>query len=110
MTTTQPTYNLCDVRSLLHSHAYGSERSEPAKTTIEQYGDFCQHMQTVENTATDLKNIGAGLYLLIGLLEDSARMNIDPLVGRAFRGLLQPLCSDIERHAAALQSAVTREI
>ena len=64
---------------------------------------------TVENTATDLKNIGAGLYLLIGLLEDSARMNIDPLVGRAFRGLLQPLCSDIERHAAALQSAVTRE-
>lgn len=74
MTTTQPTYNLCDVRSLLHSHAYGSERSEPAKTTIEQYGDFCQHMQTVENTATDLKNIGAGLYLLIGLLEDSARI------------------------------------
>ena len=110
MTTMQHTYNLCDVRSLLHSHAYGSERRDPAKATQEQYSAFCQHLQTLENTATDLKNIGAGLYLLIGLLEDSARMNIDPLVGRAFRGLLQPLCSDIERHAAALQSAVAGEI
>ena len=52
--------------------------------------------------------LGAGLYLLIGLLEDGARVNVDPLVGRALRGLLQPIGTDLERHAAALHAASTR--
>ena len=77
--------------------------------TREQYTAFCQQLQTVEDVASDLANLGAGLYLLIGLLEDGARVNVDPLVGRALRGLLQPICTDLERHADALQAASGRQ-
>ena len=106
---TTPAFTLVDARNMLHQHAYGGDRSAPAVATREQYSDFCDQLQTVEDVARDLANLGAGLYLLIGLLEDGARVNVDPLVGRALRGLLQPICTDLERHADALQAACTRQ-
>ena len=105
---TLPAFNLIDVQHMLHQHAYGGDRRNPAMATREQYSDFCDQLQTVEDVARDLANLGAGLYLLIGLLEDGARVNVDPLVGRALRGLLQPICTDLERHAAELHAASTR--
>ena len=100
-------YTLADAGHLLHQHAYGIARRAPAMATREQYSDFCTHLQAVENTAIDLANLSAGLYLLLGLLEDGSRLNVDPLVGKALRGLLQPMSNDLERHAAALQAAVS---
>ncbi len=105
---TTPAFTLVDARNMLHQHAYGGDRSAPAVATREQYSDFCDQLQMVEDVARDLANLGAGLYLLIGLLEDGARVNVDPLVGRALRGLLQPICTDLERHAAELHAASTR--
>ncbi len=105
---TTPAFTLVDVQDMLHQHAYGGDRRTPAVATREQYSAFCEQLQTVENTAIDLANLGAGLYLLMGLLEDGARVNVDPLVGRALRGLLQPICTDLERHADALRAASTR--
>ena len=105
---TTPTFTLVDVQDMLHQHAYGGDRLNPTVATREQYTAFCDQLQTVENVAVDLANLGAGLYLLIGLLEDGARVNVDPLVGRALRGLLQPICTDLERHADALRAASTR--
>ena len=106
---TLPAFTLVDVQHMLHQHAYGGDRRNPATATREQYTAFCEQLQTVEDVAIDLANLGAGLYLLIGLLEDGARVNVDPLVGRALRGLLQPICTDLERHAAALQAASSRQ-
>ena len=103
-----PSFTLADARNMLHQHAYSGDRRAPAVATREQYSAFCEQLQTVENTAIDLANLGAGLYLLIGLLEDGPRFNVDPLVGRALRGLLQPICTDLERHADALRAASTR--
>ena len=105
---TTPAFTLVDVQDMLHQHAYGGDRRTPAVATREQYSAFCEQLQVVENAAIDLANLGAGLYLLLGLLEDGARVNVDPLVGRALRGLLQPISTDLERHAAALQGACTR--
>ena len=105
---TTPAFTLVDVQDMLHQHAYGSDRRAPAVATREQYTAFCAQLQMVEDAAIDLANLGAGLYLLIGLLEDGTRVNVDPLVGRALRGLLQPISTDLERHAAALQAACTR--
>ena len=105
---TAPSFTLVDVQDMLHQHAYGGDRRNPAMATREQYTAFCQQLQTVEDVASDLANLGAGLYLLIGLLEDGARVNVDPLVGRALRGLLQPIGTDLERHADALLAASTR--
>lgn len=103
-----PDFTLADAQHLLHQHVYGGSSRAPAAVTREQYSAFCAQLQTVENAAIDLVNLGAGLYLLIGLLEDGARVNVDPLVGKALRGLLQPICNDLERHAAALKAASTR--
>ena len=105
---TAPSFTLVDARNMLHQHAYGGDRRNPAVATREQYTAFCEQLQMVENAAIDLSNLGAGLYLLMGLLEDGARVNVDPLVGRALRGLLQPICTDLERHADALRAASTR--
>ena len=105
---TTPAFTLVDARNMLHQHAYGGDRRTPAVATREQYSAFCEQLQVVENAAIDLANLGAGLYLLLGLLEDGARVNVDPLVGRALRGLLQPICTDLERHAAELHAASTR--
>ena len=105
---TTPAFNLIDVQHMLHQHAYGGDRRNPAMATREQYTAFCQQLQTVEDVASDLANLGAGLYLLIGLLEDGPRFNVDPLVGKALCGLLQPMSAELERHAAALQAASTR--
>ena len=105
---TTPTFTLVDVQDMLHQHAYSGDRRAPAVATREQYSAFCKQLHTVENTAIDLANLGAGLYLLIGLLEDGPRFNVDPLVGKALRGLLQPMSAELERHAAALHAASTR--
>lgn len=105
---TTPSFNLVDARDMLHQHAFGGDRRTPTVATREQYSDFCERLQTVENAASDLANLGAGLYLLIGLLEEGRRVNVDPLVSKALRGLLQPICTELERHAAALQAASTR--
>ena len=105
---TTPAFTLVDVQDMLHQHAYGGDRRTPAVATREQYSAFCEQLQTVENTAIDLANLGAGLYLLIGLLEDGPRFNVDPLVGKALRGLLQPMSAELERHADALHAASTR--
>ena len=108
--TAPSSFTLADARNMLHQHAYGGDRRAPAVATREQYSAFCKQLQTVENTAIDLANLGAGLYLLIGLLEDGPRFNVDPLVGKALRGLLQPMSAELERHAAALHAASTRAL
>ena len=105
-----PSFTLAAARNMLHQHAYSGDRRAPAVATREQYSAFCKQLQTVENTAIDLANLGAGLYLLIGLLEDGPRFNVDPLVGKALRGLLQPMSAELERHAAALHAASTRAL
>lgn len=106
----QADFTLCNARTLLHSHAYGSDRREPAMATPEQYSAFCSHMQTVENTAMDLELLGNGLQLLINLLEDGKRANVDPFISKALHGLLMPISTDLERHAAALRAAVTSDL
>ena len=97
---------LNDVRSLLHTHAYGSERRGPAVATQEQYSAYCTHLQTVETTSGDLEGLCRGLRLLVSLLEEGERANVDPFIAHALRGLLMPVSADLERHAAALRAAV----
>ena len=105
---TTPAFTLVDVQDMLHQHAYGGDRRTPAVATREQYSAFCEQLQTVENVAVDLANLSAGLAWLLGMLDDVARFNVDQQVGKALRGLLQPIGTDLERHAAALQAASTR--
>ena len=41
---TLPAFNLIDVQHMLHQHAYGGDRRNPAMATREQYTAFCQQL------------------------------------------------------------------
>ena len=62
---TLPAFNLIDVQHMLHQHAYGGDRRNPAMATREQYTAFCDQLQTVENVASDLANNPIDYYIVL---------------------------------------------
>lgn len=95
-----------DIRALLHTHAYNTERRSTAVATQQQYHAYCDNLQAVETTSDELEGLGRGLRLLVSLLEEGKRANVDPFLAQALRGLLMPISTDLERHVATLREAV----
>ena len=96
-------FNLSSAGSELHRQVFS--QLAPKAPSKEEYGQYCQHIQAVENAAKALDQMGTGIGLLLMIFDGSSN-DIDPFISKALRGLLTPFSSELERHADCLRAAI----
>ena len=106
--TTTPTFNFSSAASQIHALAYGRNSSPctpPDKGSVRaQYDSICDHISSVEQSVMKLRQMHAGIGLLLDLLQQCNDREDYIVIG--MQGLLAPMHEELQRTAAALHHTI----
>lgn len=98
-------FNLNQAQRLLHRVVYGRFAVAVDAVSHDDYHQFAQALQAVDDAAHLCQRTSAGLSMLVDMMETFPDM--PEHAAHAMQGLLIPIATELERHAQALAETIT---